>query len=204
MTPECPDPALVFRDFLPSAFHARVRAMAHGANDTLVQSRVIGDAPSYRKSRIMARPESEAEAGCLNEFARLIDAFLPTQLSLLDVPVFERTGLELQFTVSGDGDYFLPHIDNGGELAARQVTFIYYLVNTPGCFTGGELRVFRFKEAGDMRRPTSLGAQTIMPEDNMLVMFPSHYLHRVMRVSVPSACFADSRFTLNGWMLGRV
>jgi SM-20-related protein len=33
-----------------------------------------------------------------------------------------------------------------------------------------------------------------------LVVFPSRYLHEVLPVSCPSQTFADSRFTINGWV----
>ncbi len=197
-------PTLIFRNLLPADFHARLRAMVHRAEGLLIRSGVVGDDPSYRRSRVMRKPDDPEDAACLRDFLQFMQGFLPGHMQALDVEPFEQSGLELQMTASGDGDYFLPHIDNDKASQYRRVSFVYYLVNTPGCFTGGELRVFPFQGTGAARRPSRAGAQEIAPEDNMLAMFPSHYVHQVMKVSVPSRQFIDSRFTLNGWVLGPV
>ncbi|MBE9012911.1 2OG-Fe(II) oxygenase, partial [Pseudanabaenaceae cyanobacterium LEGE 13415] len=42
--------------------------------------------------------------------------------------------------------------------------------------------------------------QEIQPINNSIIFFPSHFLHEVLPVSCPSRQFADSRFTLNGWI----
>jgi Rps23 Pro-64 3,4-dihydroxylase Tpa1-like proline 4-hydroxylase len=42
--------------------------------------------------------------------------------------------------------------------------------------------------------------QAVEPRNNSIVFFLSRYLHEVLPVSCPSKAFADSRFTINGWV----
>src|SRR5262249_19683336 len=44
-------------------------------------------------------------------------------------------------------------------------------------------------------------ASTITPRQNTLVLFQSSYDHEVMPVRCPSRKFANSRFTVNGWII---
>jgi SM-20-related protein len=40
----------------------------------------------------------------------------------------------------------------------------------------------------------------IVPQPNQIVFFPCSLLHEITPVECPSRAFADSRFTLNGWL----
>lgn len=104
---------------------------------------------------------------------------------------FKPSGFELQITASGDGQFFKVHTDNGSpDTATRRLTFVhYFLLNEPRQFTGGELQL----QLPDREI-------TILPHHNSIVFFPSHLWHEVKPVSCPSALFADSRFTANGWI----
>jgi Rps23 Pro-64 3,4-dihydroxylase Tpa1-like proline 4-hydroxylase len=42
--------------------------------------------------------------------------------------------------------------------------------------------------------------QTIVPRQNQIVFFPCELLHEITPVECASQLFADSRFTLNGWL----
>jgi Rps23 Pro-64 3,4-dihydroxylase Tpa1-like proline 4-hydroxylase len=42
--------------------------------------------------------------------------------------------------------------------------------------------------------------QTIEPRQNQIVLFPCSVLHEITPVKCPSRAFADSRFTMNGWL----
>jgi Rps23 Pro-64 3,4-dihydroxylase Tpa1-like proline 4-hydroxylase len=77
---------------------------------------------------------------------------------------------------------------HGGPVSSRELTFVYYGHREPLPFTGGELRMID----GD--------AATIVPHQNSIVFFPSHYLHEVMPIYCPSGRFEDSRLTFNGWL----
>jgi Rps23 Pro-64 3,4-dihydroxylase Tpa1-like proline 4-hydroxylase len=59
------------------------------------------------------------------------------------------------------------------------------LHSEPRSFSGGELTI------------RSSGVQ---PQGDTLVLFPSCSVHEVLPVRVPSGAFADSRFTVTGWI----
>lgn len=92
--------------------------------------------------------------------------------------------IELQITASNDGDYFRMHLDGGPDYT-REITFVYFLHGEPRRFSGGELRI---------------GDRTVTPCGDTLVLFPSCSVHEVLPVYVASGAFADSRFTVNGWI----
>jgi Rps23 Pro-64 3,4-dihydroxylase Tpa1-like proline 4-hydroxylase len=126
--------------------------------------------------------------------------YLPYVVDRLELVPFDVREIELQITASNDGEWFKPHRDSGhGPVATRELTFVYYCHREPRGFSGGELRVFRMFEDGD--DPAARGrAQTITPQQNSVVFFPSNVLHEVMPVSCPSRRFSDSRLTYNGWL----
>jgi Rps23 Pro-64 3,4-dihydroxylase Tpa1-like proline 4-hydroxylase len=93
--------------------------------------------------------------------------------------------IEYQVAASNDGDYFRPHID-GGPDDTREITFVYFLHSEPRRFSGGEL--------------TIRSSTMVQPDGDTLVLFPSCSVHEVLPVCVPSGAFADSRFTVNGWI----
>lgn len=68
-------------------------------------------------------------------------------------------------------------------------------------FSGGELRPFD-RGVEQVRWVPAETFREIVPEDNLLVLFPSSALHEIRPVRCPSRAFADSRFTLNGWLRG--
>ena len=82
---------------------------------------------------------------------------------------------------------------------SRHLTFVYFLHREPRQFEGGELRIHdAHLEAG---RYVSEGSyQTVVPQQNQIVFFPCELLHEITPVNCPSGQFADSRFTLNGWL----
>ena len=76
---------------------------------------------------------------------------------------------------------------------------MYFLHKEPRRFSGGELRIFETRLVDDRPVPVDHG-QTIVPRQNTIVFFPSRHQHEVLPVRVPSGEFADSRFTVNGWI----
>jgi Rps23 Pro-64 3,4-dihydroxylase Tpa1-like proline 4-hydroxylase len=42
--------------------------------------------------------------------------------------------------------------------------------------------------------------RAVVPEQNQIVFFRSELLHEITPVVCPSQAFADSRFTVNGWL----
>jgi SM-20-related protein len=107
---------------------------------------------------------------------------------------------EIQITSSNHGDFFRCHSDNGHEnIQSRALTFVFFFHREPKKFRGGELRLY------DSRRENGVyvraeNYRTIVPRQNQIVFFPSSLEHEITPVDCASQAFADSRFTVNGWL----
>jgi SM-20-related protein len=128
-----------------------------------------------------------------------IRCVLPKVLDQIGIEEFPVTDVEAQITASHDGDFFGAHYDDSEEtIASRRVTFVYFFHREPRQFEGGELRLH--DSPGSERHLTTASYQTIVPQQNQIVFFPCSRLHEITPVECPSRAFADSRFTLNGWL----
>jgi SM-20-related protein len=129
-----------------------------------------------------------------------IKTVLSQVLAKLEMEEFSIAEVEAQMTASNDGDFFHFHSDNSNErVSSRYLTFVYFFHREPPGFAGGELRIHdaRLEEG----RYVSEGSyQTIVPRQNQIVFFPCELMHEITPVKCPSGLFADSRFTLNGWL----
>ncbi len=129
-----------------------------------------------------------------------IRSVLPRVLDQLGMEEFAITGVEAQVTASNDGDFFRFHSDNGSErVRSRQLTFVYFFHREPRQFEGGELRIHdsHLRDGAYVSDDTY---QAIVPQQNQIVFFPCELLHEITPVTCASQRFADSRFTLNGWL----
>jgi hypothetical protein len=129
-----------------------------------------------------------------------IQTALPQILGKLGMEEFTVAGVEAQVTASNEGDFFHFHSDNASErVASRYLTFVYFFHREPRGFEGGELRVHdaRLENGQYVSEGTY---QTIIPQQNQIVFFPCEVLHEITPVKCSSRLFADSRFTLNGWL----
>jgi Rps23 Pro-64 3,4-dihydroxylase Tpa1-like proline 4-hydroxylase len=125
---------------------------------------------------------------------------LPRVLQKWGRDPFPISRIETQATASNHGDFFHCHSDNGAEaVAAREVTFVYFFHHEPKQFSGGELRIYDSRRENNNYVPTA-NYRTIVPEQNQLVLFASGLSHEITPVDCPSGQFADSRFTVNGWI----
>lgn len=129
-----------------------------------------------------------------------IKAVLPQVLDQLGMEEFAIAEVETQVTASNDGDFFHFHSDNGSErVASRNLTFVYFFHREPRPFEGGELRIHDARlEDGTYVSEGSYEA--IVPQQNQIVFFPCEMMHEITPVACASQAFADSRFTLNGWL----
>ena len=149
----------------------------------------------YRRSRVLM--EVGQHQHTLGERIKNVLPAVFRRLGMDDRPI---THTEFQITASNDGDFFRLHPDNEHEeLASRYLTFVYFFHREPKQFAGGELRIHDARlEAGQY---VSTGVyQTIVPQQNQIVFFPCELMHEITPVECPSRAFADSRFTLNGWL----
>ncbi len=129
-----------------------------------------------------------------------IKSVLPEVLQTLGMEEFTIADVEAQITASNDGDFFHFHSDNASQRAAsRYLTFVYFFHREPPMFEGGELRIHDARLEGGVY--ASEGSyQTIVPRQNQIVFFPCELMHEITPVKCSSQNFADSRFTVNGWL----
>lgn len=149
----------------------------------------------YRQSTILYYSE-EYEHWIIDK----VKTFLPKLLEEWQIEPFAISQIEAQLTAHNDGNYYKIHNDNGSEDAAnRTISYVYYFNREPKNFSGGALRIYDLNvENGLYLQADSY--QEIQPINNSIVFFPSHLLHEVLPVVCPSRQFANSRFTLNGWV----
>jgi SM-20-related protein len=192
---------VVLDEFLVPEELSELTQYARSREANFVMSEVIapgeeGSITDYehRRSRVLM-DLGEHQAVIVNR----IRAFLPSVLQKLGREMLDVSRVEAQMTASNDGDFFRHHNDNGqGEIASRELTFVYFFHREPKAFRGGELRLY------DSRRENGEWVSTgnyhsIEPQQNQIVFFPSMLLHEITPVECPSRAFADSRFTVNGW-----
>jgi len=174
-------------------------ALAH-ENDFQVSEVIAPGASSeidfdHRRSRVLME---------LGRFQNLLEgkllAALPRVLPRLNCPPFAKSHTEMQITASGDGDFFRCHSDNAyGEISSRQVTFVYFFHREPKAFEGGELKLYD-SQWQDNTYVAMESSRAVVPEQNRMVLFISSLMHELAPVRCLSGRFADSRFTVNGWM----
>jgi len=145
----------------------------------------------YRKSKVFFAVK---DTKWHDVFINRLKMHLPHISKSLGRPGFAFDESEIQLTASNDGDFFRRHADadhNEESVANRVITFVYYFYREPKAFAGGDLLIY-----GDSDHSVT----AIEPVNNMLVSFLSDCPHEVDLVRCPSGAFADSRFTINGWL----
>lgn len=163
-------------------------------NDFVSTSTSTGEL-DYRKSWILYHFEEYQ-----NWMVQKVATVIPHLLNDWNVKPFPISQIEIQLTAHNDGNYYRIHNDNGSpDAATRTISYVYYFNREPTSFSGGALRIYDMNvENGQYVQAESY--QEIQPFNNRIVFFPSHYLHEVLPVACPSRDFANSRFTLNGWI----
>jgi len=197
-----PAECVVLDEFLaPQEVEELIRfTLAHEADFTA--SEVISPANEagavnyeHRRSRVLMDLEHHQDV-----MLERIKSALPQVLSKLGMEEFAITGVEAQITASNDGDFFHFHADNASDrVASRHLTFVYFFHHEPCQFEGGELRIHDTR----LERGVYVSEghyQTIRPKQNQIVFFPCEMMHEITPVRCSSQRFADSRFTLNGWL----
>jgi len=145
----------------------------------------------HRRSRVLMDLGKHQEV-----ILKRIRCVLQKVLDRLGIEEFPVVRTEAQITASNDGDFFRPHTDSGQEtVTSRRIAFVYFFHREPRQFSGGELRLH------DPRGNAQTSSyQSIIPQHNQIVFFPCSVLHEITQVECQSQAFADSRFTLNGWL----
>ena len=186
--------SFAIENFLPPEKSDRLLQLAIAGESDFRDSQLEvnrDDVVKYRNS-LVYQPELSQEFADL--FESLIRQALPDVMAFFDLD-FSLAHIEKQLTAHNDGHYFRLHSDNSVGLAVgRELTFVYYFRRSPS-FTGGELRIFDSEDAEQLS-----SFELVVPEHNKIVFFPSRYLHEVLPINCPTKAFADSRFTVNGWL----
>ncbi|MGQ9865474.1 MAG: 2OG-Fe(II) oxygenase [Pseudanabaenaceae cyanobacterium] len=193
-----PSRVVRIENFLPSAVHQTLYAYALKQERSFVPTQNSAGDANYRRSWYLPAFPEYGEM-----MIQKVAAAVPKVLQQLGMPTWPIDYIEIQLTAHNDGNYYKIHNDNGSpDVASRELTYVYYFHREPKPFTGGELRVYDSRiENGFYVAADSY--QTIEPQNNAIVFFLSRYLHEVLPVRCPSQRFADSRFTLNGWVRKR-
>jgi Rps23 Pro-64 3,4-dihydroxylase Tpa1-like proline 4-hydroxylase len=197
-----PAQCVILDEFLaPQEVEEVVRfTLAHEAdfsNSEVVSPKAVSGVVNYeyRRSRVLMDLAHHQDI-----MLERIKAVLPQVLHKLGMEEFSIAGVEAQITASNDGDFFHFHSDNSSQpVASRHLTFVYFFHRERRQFEGGELRIHDARLEGGVY--ASQGSyQTIVPQQNQIVFFPCELLHEITPVKCSSQAFADSRFTLNGWL----
>jgi hypothetical protein len=196
-----PARCVVFDEFLVPAELERLMQHTLDHEGDFVISEVISPGVNAgtidyeaRRSRVLMNQDEQTAV-----LTTRIQAFLPRILQKLGREAFPVSQIEAQITASNHGDFFYCHSDDCAEgISTRALTFVYFFHREPKAFSGGDLRIYDSK-LENAQWVKADNHQTIVPEQNRMVFFPSSLVHEITPVECPSEAFADSRFTVNGW-----
>jgi Rps23 Pro-64 3,4-dihydroxylase Tpa1-like proline 4-hydroxylase len=149
---------------------------------------------THRRSRVLM--DLGPHKTVILDRIRTVLSMVLHQLGMEEFPI---TRTEAQITASKDGDLFQAHSDDAqATVASRRITFVYFFHREPCQFEGGELRLHDSSSSNHLLSAGSY--RSIVPQQNQIVLFPSSTMHEITLVHCPSRVFADSRFTVNGWL----
>ena len=182
-------------NFLTSAEKNKLIKYVLAKESEFVSTSTSTNAEDYRRSMVLHS---------FPEFSELmvnrIKAILPDVLRKLNIHSFPLGEIEAQLTMHNDNNFYKLHNDSGSpDTATRFFTYVYYFNREPKAFSGGELLIYDSKIENNFYVADET-FRTVEPRNNSIVFFLSRYMHEVLRVSCPSKAFADSRFTINGWV----
>jgi Rps23 Pro-64 3,4-dihydroxylase Tpa1-like proline 4-hydroxylase len=182
-------------NFLSSDEHEQLIKYVLANQSQFISTTTSTNDKNYRRSMVLYS---------FPEFAELIvnkiQTIMPDVMSKLDISPFLISQIESQLTSHNDGNYYKVHNDNGSpDTATRELTYVYYFNREPKPFSGGELLIYDSKVENNFYVKAE-SFKTVEPRNNSIVFFLSRYMHEVLPVKCPSKAFADSRFTINGWV----
>jgi hypothetical protein len=191
-------PFLRLRQPLPEAEHRALREvlLARLPGFRPARVRAVAEAPGSRDERRSAQVLMRLPPA-IEPLRRLLWQRQAAALGALLGTTVEGGGLELQATLSGEGDHYAAHRDSGDSATAgRLLTLVYYLHRQPRAFRGGALRLYD----SDLQSGHWLGGgyTSLEPEDGTLLLFPAAAWHEIEPVT-DCADPADGRLTVNGW-----
>ncbi|MBH8561502.1 2OG-Fe(II) oxygenase [Nostoc sp. CENA67] len=182
-------------NFLTPEEHERLIKYVLDKKANFVPTSTSSKEKDYRRSMVLYSFPEFTEL-----IVKRIQEIIPDVISKLGLPSFAISQIESQLTAHNHGNYYKIHNDNGSpETATRELTYVYYFYREPKSFSGGELLIYDSKIENNFY-VSAESFQTVEPRNNSIVFFISRYMHEVKPVICPSKAFADSRFTINGWV----
>ena len=154
---------------------------------------------SYDKIYANKRDESALITALQTKFT-LSDEFA-SMLSSSEFPLSEfklTNNHETQVSRYGEGGHYFYHIDRNDKVG-RLITVIYYFFKEPKAWSGGELCITNSLAHNSKLIEENPNIKTIMPENNMAVIFSTQILHCVLDTKSPKE-FDKGRFSANIWL----
>jgi alkylated DNA repair dioxygenase AlkB len=173
-------PYLHLKDFLPGQTAQRILAE--------ILTREGDFCPMTGDRNFLRLPKP---LGMLPGFSERLSSILPTVERTFQIDV-GKPEIEFYVHAYNDGTNFGRHSDDhGGGNWRRRISCVYYVHCQPRRFDGGDLVVY------DRRGR----AHRVRTEHNSAIFFPSSLVHEVQPVTCRSRAFADSRFSINVWIM---
>ena len=196
-------PHALLPGFMGADFAQRLVAAGSSDGGTLTRAQITSpeekralDEGSRRSWNIADPPN------LLAQFEAIIAKRLAELCALVGIAAPDKPFIESGLSAYRDGDYFRPHVDLFTEAKRahatydRMLTAVYYAHREPAGFTGGELVLHPLFGAGE--------TVTIVPANDLLVLFPSFVPHEVREVRVPGDALENARFSINCWAGRRI
>ena len=188
-----------FLNFLAPQEHRNMLEWVLKHENAFESSKSSSEDENYRRSLVMLlTPEAE------DLIAKRITPIVRLAMKKLSCYNLNLDKIEAQVTAHNDSNYYKLHNDNGmPPLEKRELSYVYYFNREPKAFSGGELLLYDEKIDKNIKGDRFLKADSfklIEPTNNSIIFFYSRYWHQVLPVNCPNRNFADSRFTINGWI----
>jgi Rps23 Pro-64 3,4-dihydroxylase Tpa1-like proline 4-hydroxylase len=190
-----PSEYLQIDNFLTPGEHKRLLQYVVQKEPDFLPTTTTTNDDNYRQSLVLYSFPEFSEL-----IIKRIQAIAPDVMRKLGISTFKVSTIEAQLTAHNHSHYYRIHNDNGSaDTATREFTYVYYFYQDAKPFSGGELLIYDSKIVNNMYVEAE-SFQKVEPRNNSIVFFLSRYMHEVLPVICPSQAFADSRFTINGWI----
>ena len=201
---------LKIRDFFTESVNKAVMEEAL-ANESKFETAFIFDGINEERRNNMfcgydkiydKRRDESALIGALHTKFTLNEEFADILLtSEFPLSEFKLTNVhETQVSRYGENQHYTYHKDRSDKLG-RLISIVYYFFKEPKTWTGGELCITNSLAYNGKLIEENPNVKTIIPENNMAVIFGNQTLHCVLDTHAPEQ-FDQGRFSANIW-LGR-
>jgi len=189
-----PTPFLLYDDFLDQASVDEVwrvyQLKAQNFHDACIEGDIFDQQVRFAKA-INLRKVAE-----VNFFKEKVSPLLEAAYQYFDIAKPKKTELAIELTSHTNNGFYDIHNDVNPKNPVRKLSYIYYFHQPPRAFKGGELHLH---DTYIDERKFSNKLTSIDPTHNRLIIFPSHFYHKVCKVVLDGDDLDQGRHTLNGW-----